>query len=438
MKKGVLIALCVLLFLAAAAGGAAWLLLSPRGSLRADGPDAVMAQMLESMDRSSLRAEYVRLCPPEVSEFENAAEVAGHIFDAAASHGSFAFRPVPGTESSDSQDYIISCGDADLLTAGLRYSDGSWSGTLRGLDALSADARTLEILVPEDASLTLNGKAVGAEYIGQRDLVYPDMTELELRFDAPPHRVLYRIPGIYETAAVEAERPGGLTLLYADGIRWEYTTPDAAGRAFCVTVPGEASVTVSGALLTGTELADVRPYATRLEIPGELQGLLPSFSVYAAGGLYTQPEISAVMPDGTILEPTVGSDGSITFALPGSQALYDDCHSRVEEFLRALCEYGAGHTQYGPTAYAVPGSGISSYMQHAVASLYWTRGVTVRYQEISSGDYVALGDDAFICRGHVMCTTITAHETQELDMHYEMLWVRNGTAWLIRDLVFTK
>ena len=335
MKKGILIALCVLLFFAAVGGGLAYLLLTPRGNLRSDSPDAVMAGMLEDLDRDSLRGEFVRLCAPEVSEFEDAETVAGHLFDMAAADGSFAFRPGPGTEDSRSQDYIISCGDADLLTAKLSYSDGGWSGVLQGLDALGGVSRTLEIIVPEGSAVTLNGKPVGEEYISQRDLLYPDMTELELRFDSIPHRVQYSIPGIYETAAVEAERPGGLTLLYADGIRWEYTVPDAAGYAFCAAVPGEAVVTANGAVLMGTELAEVRPYATRLEIPGELQGLLPSFSVYAAGGLYTQPQITAVMPDGTPLEAEVLPDGSLSFALPGSPDLYETHHSRVEEFLKA-------------------------------------------------------------------------------------------------------
>ena len=205
MKKGILIALCVLLFFAAVGGGLAYLLLTPRGNLRSDSPDAVMAGMLEDLDRDSLRGEFARLCAPEVSEFEDAETVAGHLFDAAAADGSFAFRPVPGTEDSRSQDYIISCGDADLLTAKLSYSDGGWSGTIQGLDALGGVSRTLEITVPEGSAVSLNGKPVGEEYISQRDLLYPDMTELELRFESYPTLVRYEIGGIYETAELSAQ-----------------------------------------------------------------------------------------------------------------------------------------------------------------------------------------------------------------------------------------
>jgi len=436
MKKGVLILLCVVLFLAVVGGGMAYLLFTPRGSLRQDTPDAVMAQTLGDMDRDALRREYVRLCPAPVSEFEDAGTVAGHLFDTAA-QGTFTFRPVPDTDGSASQDYILSCGETDLLTAHLRYAEGSWSADFDRLDSLRGATRTLEITVPEDTELTLNGKAVGESYVSRRDVVYPDMTELELRFDAVPHLVSYRVEGIYEPVTLEARREGGLTELYSDGTRWEFTVPDAGGYAFCVTAPGEASVTAGGAGLTDSELVAVTPYATRLDIPGELQDLLPSCRVYAAGGLYTQPEITAVMPDGTPLIPETAADGTVSFPLPGSEGLYEDCHGRVEEFLRALCEYGAGHTQYGPGGYAVAGTDFARYMQNAVASLYWTRGVSVRYDEISSRDYIPVGDSAFICRGHVACTTTTRYEVQDLDMHFEMLWVNLGGGWLIRDLAFT-
>ena len=436
MKKGLLIFLCAAVFLAAVGGALAYLLLTPRGALRADGPDAVLEQTLKAMDRDALREEYVRLCAPAVSEFEDAGTVAGHLFDAAA-HGEITFRPVPGTESTESQDYIVSCGDADLLTACLRYSDGRWNAAFAPLSALQGSTRTLEITLPEDASLTVNGKPVGEEYVSRREIVYPDMTDLELRFDAVPHLVRYEVEGIYENAEIAASREGGLVALYSDGTRWEFTLPDAGAYSFCVTVPGEAEVTVNGALLTGTELAAVTPYATRLEIPPELQSVIPSCSVYAAGGLYTVPEISAKMPDGTALVPEIGEDGAVVCAFPGDESLYENCHGRVEEFLRALCEYGAGHTQYGPGGYAVAGTDFSRYMQNAVSSLYWTRGVSVRYDEISTGDYVPLGENAFICRGHVACTTTTRYETQDLDMHFEMLWVNMGGLWLIRDLAFT-
>ncbi len=439
MKKTVLVILCAALFLAGAGGGAAYMLLTPRGALRSDGPDEVMQSTLDSMDRAALREEYVRLCPAETTEFEDAAAVAGHIFDAAVPGDRFTFRSVEGNESDTAEDYIISAGDTDILGAHLSYAGGRWNAEFMPLGSVSAAARTLSVTVPEGTALLLNGRPVDEKYIAERDLPYPDMSELELRFDSYPRLVRFNIPGIYEDVTLEAQREGGVTELYSDGFTWEFTLPDAGGCAMSVTAPGEAAVTVNGAQLQPGDITAVSSYMTRLDVPGELQGFLPSFSIYTAGGLYTQPVISAVMPDGTVLTPETDANGAVSFPLPGSQALYDTHHERVEAFLKALCEYGAGHTgRYAPGNYTVSGTGFDRYLWNAIDSLHWTVGVTVSYDEISSRDYVALGEDGFICTGHVRCTTKTRYQTVDLDMSYEMLWVRSNGNWLVQDLAFMK
>lgn len=438
MKKLGLFFLCLLLFAAIVGGFGAYMYLTPRGILRSDGPDAVMQAALDSTDPGKWRSEYTRLCPAAVTEFEDAEKVAGDAFDAAVSGQRFTFRPVLEGGSDRTQDYIISAGGTDLFLAHLTYGGRQWSIEYRALDALHAAARTLTVTVPEGTAVTINGKPVGAEYIADDNVLYEDMSALEMRFDSWPHLVRYKVDGIYEDVELTAQREGGLTLLYADGSTWNYTVPDAGGYAFAVMAPGEAVVTVNGAELTAEDVAGVSSYVTKLDIPGELQGALPSFSIYAAGGLYTPvTDIRAVMPDGTALSGETAHDGSVSFPLPGSQALYDANHKRVEDFLKALCEYGAGHTAaYYPTNYTVAGSDLQRYMQNAVSSLHWTVGVTTKYREISSSDYIPLGDDAFLCRGRVDCSTTTRHETVDLDLHYEMLWVKVNNNWLIRDLAF--
>ena len=435
MKKVILIILCAALFLLSVGAGAAYLYFSPRGSLRPEGPEEVMQAKIESMTRDAWREEYVRLCPPQVTEFEDAATVAGHIFDAAVTTEPFTFREVPGSAAAEEQDYILSTGDTDLLLAHLTFADRQWGMEPRPLDTLHSDTRTLTITVPEGTQVTLNGKPVSEKYITDPNVIYPEMTELELRFASYPHQVRYTIEGIYEAAEIDAQRDDGLVLLYSDGTEWRYTMPDAGAYTFSVTAPENAVVNVGGADLTVSDITATTSVSTRLDIPDELQPLIPTYSIYTAGGLYTQPDISAVLPDGTQLTGTE-QEGSIYFAMPGSTSLYDSYHEQVEAFLKTLCEYGAGHIgSYTITQYTVDGA-FRTYLTRAVDSLHWTVGVTVEYADISSSDYMALGDNAFICHGHVTCTTTTRYQTADLDMDYEMLWVnRNGT-WLIQDLAF--
>ena len=439
MKKWALALLCVFLAAAILGGGAAWLLLTPRGLLREDRPEDVMQGVLNDMRRDEWRDTYVRECPVETGEFEDSAEVTGRIFDAAVPGEEFSFRPSEDGTGETTQTYIISGGGVDLMRADLVYDSRHWNLALTGLCTLRGETRTITVTAPEGTALTLNGRPVGEQYIVERDIPYPDMTELELRFASHPTLVRYEIGGIYEAAELRAEREGGLTELYSDGTEWRYTLPEGGKYVFSVKAPLEAVVTVNGTQLTDREIAATTTYPTVLDIPQELEASLPSYCIYTAGGLYTEPVISAALPDGSELLSETAEDGSVAYTYPPSEALREEAHARVEDFLRALCEYGAGHTaRYAPNAYVVQDSPLSRYITRASASLYWTVGVATSYDEITSSDYVPLGSDTFLCRGHVACSTKTRYQTVTFDLNYEMLWLRQGNRWMIQDLAFDK
>ncbi|MBQ3277083.1 MAG: hypothetical protein IJH47_08545 [Oscillospiraceae bacterium] len=433
MKKTVLLSLAVFLLLAGA--GILLLVLPARGVLRTDGPAETVQHWLDARDAVWLRQEYVRLHTPEVTEFENAGQVAAAIYDAAAGDR-FSFRELPGSGSERAQDYILSAGDADILLLSARFENGVWQVETGPLNALTGERRTLSVTVPEDAALTLNGVPVSESYIAERGLPYPDLTELEQRFDGVPSRVRYAIPGMYGAAELEAWRQDGLLLLRSDGTEWEYTLPDAAGHSFSVTAPRDALVTVCGALLDEGDVTATRAWPTKLDIPAELQEYLPESLIYTAGGLYSVPEIDVKAADGGLLE-CAGTGTELVFSPAGSEALHDACHERVRSFLWALCDYGAGHGDRGyPCVYTVNPSPLSRYIWNAGDSLTWTVGVTLKFSDIQTSDYIPLGDDAFLCRGHVDVTSITRHETQDLSLDYEMLWIRKNGYWYCQDLAF--
>ncbi|MBQ7738022.1 MAG: hypothetical protein IJT62_09365 [Oscillospiraceae bacterium] len=436
MKKIVLIILCLALLVLTVGGAAAYLSLTPRGVLRPSGPEEQLQRLIDSRSAEQWRQEYVACVSPAVTEFEDAARVAGDVFDAAVREGDFAFRTVPDSESEEAQDFIVSRGGVDFLACHGEYDGRRWQLRFSDPGTLVAETRSVSVLVPEDASVIVNGITAGPQYILRRDLPYPDMTELELRTEGAPRRVQYLIEGLYEVPEVTADRPGGLTLLRSDGESWEYTRPDAGAYAFTVTAPGTAVVTVNGTELAGTELKAVAAYPTRLTFPADFQSDVPFYSVYSVSGLYLPPEIAAAMPDGTPLTPETGENGALFYALPASDALYAEAHERVEDFLRLLCEYGAGHTWVDPWQYMAHGTDVNAYLYQAIDSLHWTVGVTTSYDEVSSSDYVPIGENAFLCRGHVNCTTRTGYQTVNLLLDYEMLWVRDRGAWMIMDLGF--
>lgn len=439
MKRSTLLLLCLLVFVLLVGGAAAWMYFSPAGALAPVSAEDAVQEVLDTTDTAEWRAKYVSLCAPETSAFESAETVAGDLFDAAVQGQRLSFRPDSENTSRLASVYILSAGENDLLTLTASYDKASrtWKVDEAPLKALQAEARTLAITVPEGSAVSVNGTTLSEEYITDSRVPYTGISELETQFDTCPYRMTYTVPGIYEAVQVDVSREAGVLLLYSDGTRFDYTVPDAGTHAFRVTAPQEAAVTAGGALLTDAQVVSFAPLSTHVDIPDELAGALPVYTVYAAGGLYSDPTFAAALPDGTALTPTTGADGFPTFELPGNEVLWSECHERVENYMQEIAGYGSGNTASNyPTGYVAPGSSLMLYFQYALDTLHWTRGWTVTFNEVKSWGYVPLGEDAFLCQGKVNFTTATRHETRENIVDYEMLWVRQNGTWYIQDMSF--
>ena len=439
MKRTTLLLLCLLVFALLVGSGAAWMYFTPGGALSPTSPDDAVQALLDTTEPAAWRAKFVALCAPEVSGLENSEEIAGRLFDAAVAGQTLTFRRDGEAGTRTAPVYILSAGDIDLLTLTARYDKAAktWVVEPSPLHALTPARRDLVITVPEDAAVSVNGIAISEEYITDRDVSYDGISELEMQFESCPRRVTYTVPGICATADVAAARDGGVLLLYSDGTRWDYTVPDAGTHVFRVTAPQQAGVTAGGSLLSDAQAVSFTPLSTRVDIPEELVGALPVYTVYAAGGLYHVPEFSAVLPDGTALVQTTDAAGFPSFELPGDEALYEECHERVESFLREIAGYGAGNTATNyPAGYVVPETPLQLYFRFALDSLHWTTGFTVTFNELTTWGYIPLGEDAFLCQGRADFTTTTRHETRENLVEYEMLWVRRNNTWYAQDMSF--
>ena len=428
MKRRTLIFLCVLLFLAAVGGGFLTMRFAPRGVYNSAGADETAAGYLRTASRETLREEFCRTFSCEVTPFEDRETLAASLFDHLAV-GEWHFRAWPDSPTEDT--YLLSCGDADFLTLTLVRSNGAWQiGSVRAADTLTLTPRTLSVTVPSDAAVTVNGVLLGEEYMAERSLPYDGLNAREAASPFTPCRVRYEIPGIYGSVEVAAEREGGVLLLRSDGTVWDYTVPDARSYSFLVRAPADAAVYADGMALTDGVTS---PLPTRLRVPEELVPLFPQETVYAEGGLYRLPELTAEANGTALAAQTDAQDGTV-FSSPGSEALHEECGNRVEAFLRELTQFSAANTAIGyPDGYVSSASGLQRSFTRIRPGLHWMSGVVITFREVSTDCYLPLGENAFYCRGHILCTTETRYQTRELTMDSEMLWVREGESWYIYD-----
>lgn len=287
MKRSTLLLICLLVFLALVGGAAAWMYFSPAGALAPVSAEDAVQELLDTTDTAAWRSTYISLCAPETSAFESAETVAGDLFDTAVQGQRFSFRLDSGNASRGAPVYILSAGENDLLRLNARYDKAgrAWKVEPAPLNALHAEVRTLTVTVPEGTAVSVNGIALGEEYITDSRVPYTGISELETQFDVCPYRVTYTVPGIYAAVQVDVSREEGVLLLYSDGTRFDYTVPDAGTHAFRVTAPQEALVTAGGAPLTDAQAVSFAPLSTHVDIPDELAGALPVYTVYAAGSL---------------------------------------------------------------------------------------------------------------------------------------------------------
>ena len=438
MKRSAAIVLAIILCVVITAGGAALMFFSPRGVLNPNSPEAAMESYINT-NAYNWKEEFLKLYIASVTPFEEGDTVAEAVYTALSGNEPIRFREWKGVSTGNNPVYILS-GASDFLTVQLAYENGSWNAVEFDVpgDLFTAETKTITVTVPSDAVVSVNGISLDHSFVQTENVPYEDMTALENRFENVPHRICYAVSGLYFYPTVDVTREGGTVLSACDGLNWSYMPPDAAAHSFSVQAPADAVVTVNGTELTAADSVGEIAYTPLVDIPEELSDKLPTLVHYAADGLYSMPNISAIDAEGNELTSSTGADGSLVFTAGNNEELYNTHHETVEAFIRNIAEYGSAHLEWiSPASFVKKDTALFEYFAGARYSMIWIGTVRTTYDSITSYDYTALSDSAFLCKGRLVCTTKTYHQTVDLDLEYEMLWENTGSAWQVVDMAFT-
>ena len=343
MKTKKIALFCILTALAVLAGGFAWLYLSPGGVLRPNGPEEYMQSLLASSTSADWQERIGESWDKAVSEFEEAADIYGKTFSAAA-NGEFSFREYEPVFRRRKPVYILSAGETDLCLVALRYDDGWQIGDITvpaGL--LEAERRTVSVTVPAGAEVYVNGILLEEHHRKEDFVPYEDMKPLEGRYTAVPHRQRWEVAGLYETPELSVRLQGTeLPLESRTGENHSYLPPDARAYSFRFFAPAESIVSINGAVLGETDSVGVQPLPLPLNLSEEQQGGLPPYRLYALDGLYAAPEISVTMGERT-LAPAEWAGETV---YPAVEDIPPEISTLVETYLTNYCHFGAHHYGY--------------------------------------------------------------------------------------------
>lgn len=407
-------------------------------------PSLVMDELME-MSRDEWKAALTSSVPVDERGFEDLGALFDDYFESYARSGALQYRSDLAASGPEQSVFVVYAGRMPLARVYLRPADGTktlgrseWEldrmdagEFLRGLHPVS-----LEIDAPADAQLFLNGKMLGAEDLRPERVQPPYLSALEQRFDAPGAFVRYRIDALYgELSVVDGEGRGFLSEETGDAQLVRFVLDQRGTQGFCVEAPDAAVVTVNGAALAPSEAETSYSLFHGLDDyagDGAWQMLR-----YRAEGLYAQPELSAVMPDGTALVPVAGSDGTLYFLFDEDDALPDGVREAAEDYFAAYMAYSAsGHyrEQHELLVRILPGSELRRYVEQSTEAMHFASATDVDYQALQFEHFHALGERCVFCTVSFRAdlTANTWYDTLNYDVQsgYQLVFVRKDGQWL--------
>ncbi|MBR6653644.1 MAG: hypothetical protein IKL27_02815, partial [Oscillospiraceae bacterium] len=383
-----------------------------------------------------------------LSEFENPDELFSGYFDAVLKNANYTYRRSRSDSSSnDVPVYVVRAGMVELCQVTLAEKESAgfgmyiWEvGSIESCFSMnSLQSVSIEVDAPADQPIFLNGIEIAPEYIIDDKVPCPDMTQLEQGFDEQAYFVRYRVEPLYGSISVTDNEGSTLSALdSSDEHTVSYLLPETDFYSFTITAPSNISVNVGGVTLTSDDITSTAP------------GVLENLEEYAGDGLfhsvtyeltdlYTQPEITAYDAAGNLLRPVVSGKeaNTLTFFHAHDDALYQEAHDEVEEFLSKYMTYSQQKYNYynytNLLSCILPDTKLYSYIKNSKDGMYWARATEISYEELTFTDFAPVNDDCFTCtiRYDADFSAQGWYEKYNYDLQnaYEMVFVRSNGEW---------
>ena len=377
----------------------------------------------------------------ELGEFEQNEDVMRVYFETSCRGQNVSYREAAGVSTPDKPVFTVKAGSRDLCRVTLAPAEDLPFGFHRWrmescvpyVSPYALSSVSIAIEAPDDETVFINGKAVSADYITNNDIPCTELTALESRYAAAPHRVLYEVSGLYGDFTVTDGSGQEVYPTEEDG-RLLFRLGGAGGYSFTVTAPANASVYVCDTLLGETEITERGVDLLKgLELYTHDQSAADV--TYSVSGLYRKPEIRVEAPEGCTLEQT-GGDGSVISCryLP-DEKLKAEHLPLVEQFFKANMDYSAGNNGALTTCLQLSlyNSDLYNYFANSTAAMIWASDTTISYDYLTYDNFVPWGDDCFTCRVSYKAALHSQSWYEETDSvledAYDLVFVKHMDVW---------
>ncbi|MBR5095275.1 MAG: hypothetical protein IK095_09275 [Oscillospiraceae bacterium] len=372
-------------------------------------PELVMDDLMRTMDNDSLFATVKDRYAGDVSIFEDRDALLEEYYQGSLRDAELNYRKDTAASDEVRALYIVNAGPVELARVslipaedeGLAFGMHRWllesiepGDILSGLPALH-----VEIDAAPEQQIFVNGIPLTDDYLVDRALPCPDLTELEQRFPVQPALCRYRIEKMYGDISVTTDK-GTVLAPELDGQTVRFYAAGETLHRIEFYAPSDIRLTLCG--------AELRPEDAVSRSPGILEGV-DAFAGeqryetlhFVLEGLHSDPVLIAE-DAGIVLEPAVTSVGMSFY----HHANDPETEAALSPYVRAFFD---AYTRYSTRAYSVgdqsavlgriwPESKLFDYILNSKDTMIWAVTTVVNsYEDLRYTDFYALNDDCYVC-----------------------------------------
>lgn len=303
----------------------------------------------------------------------------------------------------------------------------------------SSKLHCVVVTIPSEASLKINGIAVGESYKTHGDISYDDISEYDKAAKTKRTLSEYSVSGLVEEPSVSVVL-NGKELSGTNGV---YKLPESEKHTLAVKVPAGASVKVNGIALGKEYISSSDDRYPDLSEFEKYMTTVPSRDVYTLDGLYNLPEVTVTDASGRAqLEESSDGDGYTYSFIPN---VSENAKAEYEPMVREFTEKYIYYTSQGYNnidennaavlAYMIPGTDAYKRVANSTIGLMWNSPFTsVEYNSFVTDSYIQFGSDSFSCEVKTDITMKMAGLVKNYKSHMKLLYVKTYDGWKIGDM----
>ena len=401
-------------------------------------PENVIASLREDLNQTYWESRVESALLPLLNEFEQESIHSKEPYLSRIRDVQYTIRNRTDESTDELLVYTVRAGAWDIGTVHLIPTEDIGFGfkiwEVDSIDLLETFVDSLKksvsVTVSQNARIEINGMPVSQEY----------RTDCEHE-----HGATYFVDGFYGDVDVSVFEFNGQRSRPDFAEKGEYLYPIIIpfSRSYNVVVPEGTAVYVDNSMVPQGRITE------NMIIPDIFDGYMapenvPNIKVryeFELDGLYVEPVVTAISPDGEPLSFEMNSDGVMMFIEEYSLEYKELYESTVDTFIRAYVRFGANLGNdidanfANLSRYMLYNSDLYIRVARSMEGVMWVSNTIVDYHALSIDNFRQYGEQYFSCEVRYSITQRTYYETREVEGNYEILFVLSGGRWLAAKML---